>query len=151
MHGWLLAAMWVAFLAWLIVAVLDYRGGDTRHGRLLQRSDLAVRYALVVSLLGTAGYVLIAHEPFGVDTNPKWLGAKVAAYGLCIMCGVLIRTRLKPFGPAFGALVTTGSTPEVETAIATSIRRCEPYVYAIWALVLLAGVLGVVKPGSTAF
>ena len=73
------------------------------------------------------------------------------AYALCILCGVLIRRELRPFGPAFGQLMTTGSTPEVEKAILGSIRRCEPYVYAIWVLVFVAAVLGVVKPGSTAF
>ena len=150
-HGWLLAVMWAGFLAWLVVAVLDYRGGDTPHGRLLQRSDLAVRYVLVVTLLIAAAYTVVASEPFGVDTNPKWQGAKVGAYALCILCGVLIRTRLKPFGPAFGTLVTSGSTPEVESAIAGSIRRCEPFVYSIWGLVVLAAVLGVIKPGTTAF
>ena len=45
----------------------------------------------------------------------------------------------------------SGSTPEVEKAILGSIRRCEPWVYAIWTLVLVAAFLGVVKPGSTAF
>ncbi len=150
-RGWLLVVMWVAFLAWLSVAVIDYRGGNTRFGRRLQVADLLVRYVLVAVLLAVAAYTILATDPFGVDTNPKWLGAKVAAYALCILCGVLIRRELKPFGPAFGQLVTTGSTPAVETAIASSIRRCEPYVYAIWGLVLVAAVLGVVKPGSTAF
>ena len=89
--------------------------------------------------------------PFGVDTNPKWLGVKVIAYGLCIFCGVMIRRMLLPFGPAFAHLVTTGSTPEVEQRILGSIRRCEPWVYAIWALVLAAAALGVFKPGTTAF
>ena len=85
-QGWLLVAMWVAFLAWLVVAVVDYRGGNTRFGRRLQVADLLVRYVLVVVLLAVAAYTLLATDPFGVDTNPKWLGAKVAAYALCILC-----------------------------------------------------------------
>ncbi len=150
--GWVLIPMWIGFLGWLAVAVLDYyRGGDTPQGRRLQVADLSVRYTLVVALLAVSAYTIFASEPFGVDTNPKWLGAKVAAYALCILMGVLIRRELRPFGPAFGALMTTGSTPEVERAIVGSIRRCEPYVFAIWALVVIAAVLGVVKPGSTAF
>lgn len=149
--AWLIVLMWVGFLVWLTIAVLDYRGGNTPAGRRYQIADIWIRYVLVTVLLVVAAYTIIASEPFGVDTNPKWLGAKVAAYGLCILMGVLIRRELKPFGPAFGQLMTTGSTPEVEKAIVGSIRRCEPYVYAIWGLVFLAAVLGVVKPGSTAF
>ena len=102
-------------------------------------------------LIGIALYTLVASEPFGVYTNPKWLGGKLLAYGLCILCGIMIRRALRPFGPSFGALMTTGSTPEVEQGIVGSIRRSEPWVYGIWAMVLLAGVLGVIKPGSTAF
>ncbi len=142
--------MWVLFLGWLLVSVREYVGA-TAHGRFLQQADLVIRYALVAGLLGVAAYTVAVAEPFGVDTNPKWLGAKVAAYALCILAGVLIRRELRSFGPAFGQLVTTGSTPEVEAAITRSIRRCEPYVYAIWVLVTVAAILGVVKPGSTAF
>jgi hypothetical protein len=150
-QGWLLVLVWVCGLAWLTVSLIDYRGGDTPMARLSQRADLVVRYALSAGLVGVAIYTMLAAEPFGVDTNPKWLGGKVAAYGLCIFCGVMIRRQLLPFGPAFGKLVTSGSTPEVEKAILGSIRRCEPWVYGIWTLVLVAALLGVVKPGSTAF
>ncbi|TIC88027.1 hypothetical protein E8D34_06985 [Nocardioides sp. GY 10113] len=150
-HGWLLALVWVAGLAWLAVSLIDYRGGDTPMARLSQKADLAVRYALSAGLVVAGVYTLAVAEPFGVDTNPKWLGAKVIAYGLCIFSGVMIRRQLLPFGPAFGHLVTSGSTPEVERAILGSIRRCEPWVYSIWTLVLVAAALGVIKPGSTAF
>ncbi|KQW53892.1 hypothetical protein ASC77_05190 [Nocardioides sp. Root1257] len=150
-HGWWLVAVWAASLAWLTVSVIDYRGGDTAIARLSQRADLLVRYALSAGLVAVGLYTMLATDPFGVDTNPRWLGAKVTAYALCIFCGVMIRRQLKPFGPAFGQLVTSGSTPEVERAILGSIRRCEPWVYSIWTLVLVAAFLGVVKPGSTAF
>jgi len=150
-HGWLLALVWVAALAWLTVSLIDYRGGNTPIARFSQKADLIVRYSLSAVLVGFGLYTIFATDPFGVETNPKWLGAKVVAYALCIFCGVMIRRQLLPFGPAFGQLVTSGSTPEVEKAILGSIRRCEPWVYAIWTLVLLAAALGVIKPGSTAF
>ena len=150
-HGWLLALVWVAALAWLTVSLIDYRGGNTPIARFSQKADLIVRYSLSAVLVGFGLYTIFATDPFGVETNPKWLGAKVVAYALCIFCGVMIRRQLLPFGPAFGQLVTSGSTPEVEKAILGSIRRCEPWVYAIWTLVLLAAALGVLKPGSTAF
>lgn len=147
--AWLIALMWAGSLIWLYIAVTDYRGSSP--SRFYQVADLWIRYVLVASLLAIAAYTIVVSEPFGVDTNPKWLGAKVAAYALCILMGVLIRRELKPFGPAFGKLMTTGSTPEVEKDIVGSIKRCEPYVFAIYALVLIAAILGVVKPGSTAF
>ncbi|MFC5816669.1 hypothetical protein [Nonomuraea harbinensis] len=148
---WFVALVWVAALCWLALVVYDYTKGATALGRIVQRLDLVVRYGLVVVLVGIGAYMMVVPEPFGVQTNPKWLGAKLAAYGLCILAGVMIRWRLKPFGPAFGKLVSEGSTPEVEARIRTSVQTCLPYVYAIWFLVLLAAFLGVVKPGTTAF
>jgi len=150
-RGWWLVLVWVAGLAWLVVSLIDYRGGDTPIARFSQKADLLVRYSLSAVLVGIGLYTIVATDPFGVETNPKWLGAKVVAYALCIFCGVMIRRQLVPFGPAFGKLVTSGSTPEVEKAILGSIKRCEPWVYGIWTLVLLAAALGVIKPGSTAF
>ncbi|WP_232835584.1 hypothetical protein [Actinocorallia populi] len=149
--GWLVALTWVGSLAWLALVVYDYTRGATPFGRAVQRLDLIVRYGLGAGLLAVSGYVLLSAEPFGVTTNPKWLAAKVAAYALCILCGVMIRRRLAPFGPAFGRLVSEGSSPEVEQQIKHSVRSCLPYVYSIWFLVLLAAFLGVVKPGTTAF
>jgi hypothetical protein len=150
-QGWLLALVWVAGLAWLVVSLIDYRGGDTPIARFSQKADLLVRYSLSAVLVGIGLYTIFATDPFGVETNPKWLGAKVVAYALCIFSGVMIRRQLVPFGPAFGKLVTAGSTPEVEKAILGSIKRCEPWVYAIWTLVILAAAIGVIKPGSSAF
>ena len=149
--GWMLALAWVGTLTWLTVSLLEARGGDSRRGHVYHQADLYVRWALSAALVVVGGYALLVSEPFGVDTNPRWLGAKVLAYGLCILCGVMIRRALRPFGPAFGALMTTGSTPEVEQGIVGSIRRSEPWVYGIWAMVVLAAVLGVIKPGTTAF
>lgn len=148
--GWGLVLIWVGTLAWLTASLLEARGGSART-HLYHQADLVVRHLLSAVLVAVALYTLIASEPFGVDTNPKWLGGKLLAYGLCIFCGIMIRRALRPFGPAFGTLMTSGSSPEVEQGIVGSIRRSEPWVYGIWAMVLLAAVLGVIKPGSTAF
>jgi hypothetical protein len=91
---------------------------------------------------------MLADRPFGVTTDPRWLGAKVALYTAAIACGLGIRLTLRPFGPAFGALMGGGSTPEVERALKRSVDGCLPYVFGIWAAVLGAAALGVLKPGA---
>ncbi|GII86107.1 hypothetical protein Ssi03_40970 [Sphaerisporangium siamense] len=149
--GWLVALAWVGALCWLALVVYDYTRGATPLGRVVQRLDLLVRYAMVAVLVVIGLYMIVAAEPFGVQTNPKWLGGKLTVYGVCVLGGVLIRWRLSPFGPAFGRLMTEGSSPEVEREITRSVRSCLPYVYLIWVMVLTAAFLGVVKPGTTAF
>jgi hypothetical protein len=150
-YGWPLALVWIASLIWLALVVLDYRRSPQRYAQLVHRVDFGVRIALVVGLLAVSAYAFVASEPFGVSTNPKWLAGKVAAYGLCIFGGLMIRVKLRPFGKALAELQTSGSTPEVERAIHGSVRGSIPYVLLIWAMVLVAAFLGVVKPGSTAF
>lgn len=146
--GWLLALAWVGGLAWLALVILDYRRRPERFADLVRRVDFVVRVALVIGLIGVSVYTFVVAEPFGVTTNPKWLAGKVCAYALCILGGLMIRVKLRPFGPALAQLSSSGSTPEVETAIRTSVRGTLPYVYLIWAMVVVAAFLGVVKPGA---
>lgn len=149
--GWPLVLVWLAAFAWLALVVLDYLRQPQRYADLVHRLDFAVRIVLAAGLLGTALYTIVAAEPFGVSSNPKWLAGKVAAYALCILGGLMIRVKLKPFGPAFAQLMGSGSTPEVEADIRGSVRGCLPFVYLIWIMVVVAAFLGVVKPGSTAY
>jgi hypothetical protein len=148
--GWPLAAVWVADLAWLALVLANHVRRPAAHAELVHRTDLAVRVLLVVGLLSVAGYAAVVDDPFGATTNPRWLAGKVAAYALTIACGLAIRLRLAPFVPAWAQLVREGTSPEVEARLTASVRGTLPFVYAIWALVVVAAVLGVAKPGSTA-
>lgn len=146
--GWPLVAIWVAGLAWLALVIMDFRKSPQRYAPLVARVDFVIRSVLVVALLGVAAYTFAAEQPFGVDSNPRWLAGKVAAYAICIFGGLMIRVRLRPFGAAYAEL-QTGSTPEVETTLKRSIQGSLPFVYLVWAMVLTAALLGVVKPGAT--
>jgi hypothetical protein len=146
--GWPLLAVWVAGLAWLALVVLDYEVPGFRYAALVKRLDLLARGAVVVGLLGAAVYTVVATEPFGVTTNPRWLGVKVGCYALAIGAGILIRRQLTGFGPAWVELQTSGSTPDVERRLRHAVDGSIPYVAAIWVLVLAAAALGIAKPGA---
>ncbi|WP_406316026.1 hypothetical protein OHA77_03260 [Streptosporangium sp. NBC_01639] len=143
---WSVVAIWAAALGWLALTIADHR----THGRfpVVRRVDWAIRVGLVAALAVGALYTLLAAKPFGVTTEPGWLGGKLLLYALAIAAGLGIRLTLRPFGPAFGALTSTGSTPEVERTLRRSVDGCLPYVWVIWGSVLGAAVLGVLKPGS---
>jgi hypothetical protein len=146
--GWPIALIWVASLVWLGLVLADHHYGPNPIGQWSRRLDLWIRLVLVPVLIGFGLYTIIAAQPFGVQTNPKWLGAKVALYGLAIGCGIMIRRNLRPFGPGFVKLMTEGSSAEVEEAIGGSMGRCMKYVATIWVLVLVIALLGVAKPGA---
>jgi hypothetical protein len=139
--GWL-AAVWIASLVWLTLVVTLYRGEHLPAAAVLRQVDLAVRVLLVATLLGTAIASLAGAGPFATT----WLPWKIIAYAIAIACGVAIRVVLRPFGPALAALLSDGSTPEVEAALARSLRGTYPFVLTIWAMLLIAAFLGAVQP-----
>lgn len=146
--GWPLVLVWLASLAWLALVLGNHFLHGSPHHELVKRLDLLARSTVVVGLLGASVYTLVVDEPFGVTTNPKWLGAKVGLYALAIASGLAIRYQLRPFSPAWGALVARGSSPEVEADLRRSIVGSQPFVAAIWVCVVGAALLGIAKPGA---
>ncbi|WP_282780454.1 MULTISPECIES: hypothetical protein [unclassified Nocardia] len=143
---WFVVAVWLFAAVWLTLAVIAHR----THGRLagIHRADLAIRVAVIAGALASGGYALVAAEPFGVTTDPRWLGGKILLYGLAIAAGLGIRMTLRPFGPAFATLMSEGSSEPVERTLRRSVDGCLPYVWTIWGSVLAAAALGVLKPGA---
>lgn len=142
----LVVAVWIFGLAWLYLVVKQYK----THGKsgLLTKVDYGIRYTMIAGLLIAGIYTLVASDPFGVTTNPKWLAGKVILYAIAIAGGLGIRFAIKPFGPAFTKLMAEGSTPEVETVLTRSMAQALPYVYLIWGAVVCAAALGIWKPGA---
>ncbi|MEV6968237.1 hypothetical protein AB0M47_24315 [Hamadaea sp. NPDC051192] len=140
----IVVAVWLLAAAWLTATISDHHHPGRR--RWVRRADWTIRITLIVALGTVAVYTLVADQPFGVTTNPRWLGGKLLLYTTAIACGLGIRLTLRPFGPAFGALMSGGSTPTVELAMTRAINGCLPYVWGIWGSVLGAAALGVLKP-----
>jgi hypothetical protein len=137
----------ISLRGWPLV-LADHHYGSNPMGALARKLDTVVRAGVIAGTIGFGLYALIVTDPFGVTTNPRWLGAKVALYGCAISCGLAIRWFLRPFPAGLSALLTTGSTPEVEDAVGGAIRRSAPFVAAIWILVIVIAFLGVAKPGA---
>lgn len=129
-------------LAWSGMVWTIHRAGGGELGSALANVDLVVRI-LVCAVLWVAGLV----SAFGT-TGPfvgQWLGAKVTLFALVMTCGIAIRFMLRPFAPAFAALVTEGPSPEREAAAALPVRRAQPLVVVIWASLLGAVALAVTQ------
>ncbi|MET9490722.1 hypothetical protein [Nocardia sp. NPDC006630] len=143
---WFVAAVWVFAIGWLALAIAAHR----THGRIaiVRQADLSIRVAVIAAMAAAGSYTLLAHDPFGVTTNPRWLGGKILLYTAAVAAGLGIRITLRPFGPAFVRLQTQGSSPDVERILRRSVNGCLPYVWIIWGSVLTAAALGVFKPGA---
>jgi hypothetical protein len=125
-----IAAVWAACLAWMGTAVWLHHAPPGARKDAVARADFGARGLLVLALAAWA------------FTLPGWLMLKLLCFAATVACGMAIRVALKPFGPAFGALMARGATPEGDAVLAGSIARCVPWVIAIWVLLLVAAAAG---------
>lgn len=127
--AWALCAAWIATVLWL-----HHHPGTG----WLVRADFAWRITLVAGLLAVAlmGFTQAWPQP------APWLALKIAAFAATVFCGLMIRVRVKPFGPAFAQLLRGTASDAVNHDIAQSLGRARPWVVGIWALLLLAAFTG---------
>lgn len=135
-----LGAFWAGSLAWLWLAWRIHLKHLTPAdpGR---RFDLLLRWIVLAMLVGS-GAAVVAGE---LDW-PLFLGLKLLILAAAVACGLWVRTLLAPFGPAFGALVASGPTPEGDKIITETFARVRPVVLTIWALITAAALLGLWRP-----
>jgi hypothetical protein len=137
-----LAAIWAFALVWLaIVWGIKLAQGQPMGARLER-----IHNGLVL-LLG-ALILLVAVQSLAGDAliRADWLSLKVLLYGL--ICGLAfgIDFAFKPLINALVDLQSEGSSPETESAITRSMNKTLVFVVLIYLAVLLAALIGVVKP-----
>ena len=137
--GWLVAAVWVIGLAWFANVLIIHHGEGRPFAARLAAVDLRFRLVLLALIVAAAVYGLAGADYLADDR----IGWKMLVFGGLMGCGVMIRWHLRPFGPAFGALVADGPDDARNEAIEDSLRRCRPYVAGIWLGLFVNAALGV--------
>ncbi len=136
---WVVPATWGIALAWLtMVLLLHFKGHGGRLG-WLTTVDFAFRVGVVITLLGLAAAALLDQLP-GFSA---WAAIKLAIFAGLVLCGLLVRVKLRPFGPAFAALAADRAGDAENAVIRRSIGGTRPFVVAIWVGLLLNTALGV--------
>jgi hypothetical protein len=80
---WLVALTWLGAGFWLWLTIKSHHQPIMR----VRNTDWAIRITFIIGLGSVSIHTLAADRPFGVDTNPKWLGARVFLYTVAIACG----------------------------------------------------------------
>jgi hypothetical protein len=145
MKGWLdvpaLDPLLVAAgcLVWLALAwtVHLQHGGNPA----IKRIDIAIRYLLLIGLIGAGVAGLAGRIPL-----PWFIAAKLTILGICIGFGLVVRYQLGPLFPAVRAMAANGATAETDAAIIGVIRQTRRVVLTLWALLLVAAYLGIATP-----
>lgn len=135
---WAEMLVWVVCLAWFANVNWLYFTANQAAKAKVAAFDLWFRVVVVILLAGSAIWALLGDN----FIRPDWLALKVLVFAALVACGIYIRIQLKPFVAAFGALVTTGSTEQVEATLQKSLGRARPAVYLIWVGLILNAALG---------
>jgi hypothetical protein len=136
------AVLWLVAIAWLglVYSIHKYQG--TPVGQVLRNIDLGWRVILVAGLIWDAvqGIRGVGH------IDAPFVAVKFLILAALIFCGIMIRLRGAPLGPALRELLARGSTPKLEETITTAFARTRPLVLAIWVGLVLAAYIGIAKP-----
>jgi len=141
-RGWIDIGAWAAIvmlgcLVWAVEVWCIHRG-QTR----LVPVDLVLR-----SLVAIGTWVVAIGSLVDDGFLPtRWLGVKMLCFAVIVSSGIAIRFVLRPFSAAFGQIVASGSTPELEARLMGSIRRAQPFVVVIWLALLTAATMAVAQP-----
>lgn len=134
---WLVPLTWAIGLAWLsMVLILHFAHG--RDLRFLTRTDFLFRALLTTVLLLAALGAVLGKIP----AVTPWAGWKLGLFGALVLCGLMVRVRLRPFAPAFAKLVRGEAGPGDNQDIRRSIGGTRPFVVAIWIGLLMNSALG---------
>lgn len=130
--------VWIVCLAWFANVNYLYFTQNAQSKQRLSVIDFWFRIGVVTALVAWGASGLLSDATIRGD----WLAVKILVFAALVSCGIYIRLQLKPFGGAFGELMTKGSNAKVESTLSDSLARCRPAVYLIWAGLIFNAALG---------
>ncbi len=135
---WVIYLTYLVFLGWLAMVLYLHYGKRSPFQAVLTRFDFGFRLTLIGGLSTYAAISLSG--PSGVSAD--FIAWKILIFATLMACGLMIRIKLKPFGPAFAKLVTGNPSQADEDTIDQSISATRPWVLVIWLGLLLSAALG---------
>ena len=129
---------WLMCFGWLAMVLAIHFGHGKSYLPKLTQFDFYFR----VVVIAVCAYVGISSLMGGGVILQDWLAIKLLVFGALVACGLGIRVYLKPFIPAFGAMMQHGKTEEGDRIMQNSLSRVRPFVYLIWVGLLVNTALG---------
>lgn len=134
----IMAIIWVIAAGWLVMVITLHAAAQSKGKAVLTQFDFFFRLALSAGLIIVGALALWSNE----NSLPYWLAIKLMVFGGLVASGLIVRIKLKPFGPAFANLVHGVATDADNAAIRQSLGATRPFVVSIWIGLLLSTALG---------
>jgi hypothetical protein len=140
---WQMAGIVLLGPVWLSLTLLATLAGGAA-GRQAATLDQWLRWLIVVSVVASVAYSAAT----GRLAEAPYVAPKLLLFAAVVFLGLMLRRRLDPFHEGLARLAAMGRSPEVDQQMERSLARARPFVHSIWAALLLAALLGVIKPGA---
>lgn len=133
-----MALIWLTAFAWLAMVITLHVAAQSKGKAMLTALDFWFRLLLSASLV-----IIGATAQFTDRLDmPHWVAIKLIIFGGLIACGLLVRIRLRPFGPAFANMARGAATDADNAAIRKSLGATKPFVICIWIGLVVSTALG---------
>lgn len=142
--AWQMAGIVLLGPVWLTMMLIIYFRRGTALGDAVTKFDFYFRALMILAVLASVGWSFST----GRLADTPWVGGKLMLFAAILLFGLLMRLRVAPMMAGLGRLATEGATPATDRMMADSLKRTKPFVLAMWAAILLAALMGVVKPGD---
>lgn len=142
--AWQMAGIVLLGPVWLAMMLIIYFRRGTALADAVTKIDFYFRAFMIVAVLASVGWSFST----GRLTDTPWVGSKLVLFAAILFFGLLMRLRVGPLMAGLGKLATEGASADTDRMMAASLKRTRPWVLAMWAAILLAAFIGVVKPGD---
>ncbi len=129
---------------WLFLVLAAWLKEGTDFGQTMAKLDTWLRILLVIAIPVSVVY----SSATGRLADTPWISTKLLILAAIILFGLIMRLRLRAFFAGIDKLAADGPSPDTDRQMSASLKRAQPFGYAIWVFLLWAALLGVVKPGE---
>jgi hypothetical protein len=143
--GNFLVAVWLGWVAWVIVTLLAFRDKMRRKDTVFGKLEDWSRYLAIPAVIGTGITSLLGMGPFEAGDGQQWYSAKLIVFGLSLIVGLVLRYYLHEW-PGIFARLAKGPDAAAEARLADLIRSARIVAVIYWITIGAAGFLGAVKP-----
>ena len=135
---WSVALTWLVCLGWLGMVLILHFAAHSRDLSILTRFDWWFRITMILLLVFIPAVALSTGKPMMLP----FVAYKLWVFAVLVAAGLMVRVKLKPFGPAFAKLASGQVDDAANLTIRKSLASVRPFVMVIWLGLLVNTALG---------
>jgi hypothetical protein len=129
---------------WLTIVLVAYFRDGTALGATVNRIDFWFRWILMISVIISTTFSVVTDRL----ADAPWVAGKLYLFAALLLFGIMVRIRMRPFFSGLEQMAADGASDALNTQLAASQRAAQPFIIAIWVVMIVQANLGIMQPGS---